>query len=257
MALDWYALTQSNYAAIQTGLSQLNDAATQMNKSITEQQNRVQAAMDEVDAFVQQSLYGMLYQYQNLNLTLASVQNLISTVSKVGGYKWYVQMLADDYKKTVTNNVMIPAQTTVQNILNAMTSFYANQWQSCAQQYAPQLVQPQLSVGRLQQCITVAIPYFKALADTTLSMFGFGKTGLGTVLGFLDQCSPSSTTCVAKFLNDMPNILNNIVMSVSNLQSLPNAFIQPGVPAVKECTDLIMADIQQTLQGLVNKTTSC
>ncbi|XP_062564768.1 uncharacterized protein LOC134227370 [Armigeres subalbatus] len=256
-ALDWYALTQANYAAIQTGLAQINDAASQMNQSIIEQQNRVQAAMDEVDGFVRQSLFGMLYQYQSLNLTLPAVQRVISSVSKVSDFKWYAAYLADDYKKSVTNNVMIPAQSTVQNILNAMTSFFANQWNSCSQRYAPQLVQPQLSVGRLQHCITVAIPYFKALADTTLSMFGYGKTGITTILGFLDQCSPNSTSCVDKFLNDIPNLLNTMVMSVMNLQSLPNAFIQPGVPAVKECTDLIMTDIQQLLQGLVNKTTSC
>lgn len=198
VALDWYALTQANYAAIQTGLSQLNDAASQMNQSITEQQNRIQSAMDEIDAYVQQSLFGMLYQYQNLNVSLPLIQNLVGSVYKVGGYKWYIQMLANDYKKTVTNNVMIPAQSTVQSILNAMTTFFANQYQGCAQQYAPQLVQPQLSVGRLQVCITAAIPYFKALADTTMSMFGYGKTGVTTILGFLNQCSPSSTDCVQK-----------------------------------------------------------
>lgn len=257
VALDWYALTQANYAAIQTGLSQLNDAASQMNQSITEQQNRIQSAMDEIDSYVQQSLFGMLYQYQNLNVSLPLIQNLVGSVYKVGGYKWYIQMLANDYKKTVTNNVMIPAQSTVQSILNAMTTFFANQYQGCAQQYAPQLVQPQLSVGRLQVCITAAIPYFKALADTTMSMFGYGKTGVTTILGFLNQCSPSSTDCVQKFLGDAPSLLNNMVMAITNLQSLPNAFIQPGVPAVKECTDLIMSDIQQTLQGLVNKTSSC
>ncbi|EAT40497.1 AAEL007776-PA [Aedes aegypti] len=257
LALDWYALTQANYAAIQNGLSQLNDAASQMNQSITEQQNRVQSAMDELDDYVRQSIYGLLYQYQSLNVNLTTIQNLIQVVYKVGGYKWYVSMLADDYKKTVTNNVMIPAQSTVQNILSAMTNFYANQWQSCSQQYAPQLVQPQLSVGRLKLCITAAIPYFKALADTTLSLFSYGKTGLTTLLGFLDQCSPSSSSCVQKFLNDAPNLMNNLVMSITNLQSLPNMFMQPGVPAVKECTDLIMADIQQTLQSLVNKTTNC
>lgn len=257
VALDWYALTQANYAAIQSGLAQINDAATQMNQSIIEQQNRVQAAMDEVDGFVRQSLFGMLYQYQSLNITLPVVQRVISSVSKVSDYKWYAAYLADDYKKSVTNNVMIPAQTTVQNILNAMTSFFANQWNSCSQRYAPQLVQPQLSVGRLQRCISVAIPYFKALADTTLSMFGYGKSGITTIISMLDQCSPNSTSCATKFLNDVPNLLNTLVMSVMNLQVLPNAFIQPGVPAVKECTDLIMTDIQETLQGLVNKTTSC
>lgn len=198
MGLDWYGLTQANYAAIQTGLAQLNDAATRMNQSIIEQQNRIQAALDGVDDFVRQSLFGVMFQYQNLNITMDQISNIGGKVQKAGNYKWYVSFLANNYKDSVTSNVMVPAQSIVQNILNAMTAFYSQQWQTCAQQYAPQLVQARLSVGRLQQCILVAVPYFEVVANTTISMFDYGKTGAKTILKFLDLCSSNSANCVAK-----------------------------------------------------------
>lgn len=256
-ALDWYALTQANYAAIQTGLAQLNDAARQMNKSIVEQQTRVQSAMDGIDEFVRQALFGLMFQYQNLNVSMDQIATVRGKVSRAGNFKWYVSFIADNYKSSVTSNVLIPAQSIVQSILNAMTAFYSQQWQSCAQQYAPQLVQAQLSVGRLQQCILLAVPYFEAVANTTTSMFNYGMTGAKTVLQFLGFCSPSSTTCVTKFFNDLPNLFNTWIRSITNLEGIPDSILQPGIPAVKECVDLITSDIQQTLQGLVNKTNSC
>nr|AAV90697.1 putative 30.5 kDa secreted protein 30.5k-1 [Aedes albopictus] len=257
LAFDWYAFTQANYASIQTGLAQLNAAATQMNQSIIQQQNRVQNGMDNLDNFIRQSLIALWIQNPNLNLTGDQLQSTLNSLSKAANYKSAVSYIADDYKQSVTNNVMIPAQSIVQNILNAMTTFYTNQWQSCAQQQASQLLQPRLSVGRLQQCISVAVPYFEMVANTTLSMLDYGKTGASTVLSMLNLCSSSSTNCVSKFLNDLPNLLNNIVNAVSFLSGIPSAIIQPGKPAVQECVTLITADIQQTLQGLVNKTTTC
>lgn len=257
LALDWYALSQSNYAAIQTGLAQLNDAATQMNQSIIEQQNRVMAGLDDLDASIRQSLYVLWFQYPGLNLTMDQLKNTASQIYKAANYKSYASYLADDYKQSVTNNVMIPAQTIVQNILTAMTIFYGQQWQSCAQKYAPQLVQPQTSVGRLQQCISLAVPYFKAVADTILAMLATGKNGVTTIVNLLNTCSPNSTDCVTKFFNDLPNLLNNLVSGVSSLSGIPSSIIQPGKPAVKECVDLITADIQEILESLTNKTSSC
>ncbi|XP_065092607.1 uncharacterized protein LOC135713423 [Ochlerotatus camptorhynchus] len=257
LALDWYGLTQANYAAIQTGLAQLNDAATRMNQSIIDQQNRIQAALDGVDDFVRQSVFGLMFQYQNLNITMDQITNIGGKIHKAGDYKWYVSYIADDYKRSVTSNVMIPAQSIVQNILNAMTTFYSQQSQSCAQQYAPQLVQARLSVGRLQQCILMATPYFELVANTTTVMFGSGISGAKTILKYLDLCSPNSTTCVTKFFNDVPNLMNNLIISLMNLQGIPESIMSPGVPAVKECVDLISVDIKQVLQGLVNKTNSC
>uniref|UniRef100_C6ZQU9 Putative 30.5 kDa secreted protein n=1 Tax=Ochlerotatus triseriatus TaxID=7162 RepID=C6ZQU9_OCHTR len=257
LALDWYALSQANYAAIQNGLAQLNNAATQMNQSIIEQQDRVLAGLDDLDDTIRKSLLLLWVQYPNLNITMDQMRNTANQINKAANYKWYVANIADDYKQSVTNNVMIPAQTVVQNILTAMTTFYAQQWQSCAQTYAPQLVQPQTSVGRLQQCISMAVPYFKTVADTTLVMFANGKSAVATILNLLNACSPSSTNCVTKFLNDLPNLLSNVVNGVSRLEGIPSSIIQPGKPAVKECVDLITADIQEILQGLVNKTSSC
>ncbi|XP_065092606.1 uncharacterized protein LOC135713422 [Ochlerotatus camptorhynchus] len=257
LALDWYALSQANYAAIQTGLAQLNDAATQMNQSIIEQRNRVLAGLDNIDDSIRQSLFVLWVKYPNLNLTMDQLKNTANQIFKAANYKPYVAYIADDYKQSVTNNVMIPAQTIVQNILTAMTTFYAQQWQSCAQKYAPQLVQPQMSVGRLQQCISLAVPYFKAVSDSALAMFDSGKNGITTIISLLNTCSPTSSDCVTKFFNDLPNLLNNIVNAVSSLSGIPASIIQPGKPAVKECVDLITADVQDALQGLVNKTNSC
>ncbi|EAT40496.1 AAEL007780-PA [Aedes aegypti] len=257
LAVDWYAFTQANYAAVQNGLAQINDAATQMNQSIIQQQNRVQNAMDDMDSYIRKSLVALWIQHSNLNLSGDQLQSTLNSISKASNYKDHVAYIAEDYKQSVTSNVMVPAQSVVQSILNAMMTFYANQWQSCAQQYASQLVQPRLSVGRLQQCILVALPYFESVANTTLSMFDYGKSGVDTLLSMLDLCAPSSTNCVSKFFNDLPSLLNNVVNAVSFLSGIPSAIIQPGKPAVQECVALITADIQQTLQGLVNKTTSC
>lgn len=196
LAVDWYAWTQANYAAIQHGLAQLNDAAKQMNNSIIQQQNRVEHGMDSIDSFVRQSLLATWSQYSNLKFSADQMQRMMSSIYKANRFKTYVSDTADGYKRSVTSNVMIPAQAIVQSILSAMTTIYDKQ-QKCSS-YASQLVQPRTAIGRLQYCVLLAVPYFETVANTTLSLFDHGKNTVTTLIGLLGSCSPGSTSCVSK-----------------------------------------------------------
>uniref|UniRef100_T1DEP8 Putative 30.5 kDa secreted protein n=1 Tax=Psorophora albipes TaxID=869069 RepID=T1DEP8_9DIPT len=252
--LDWYALSQSNYAAIQSGLAELNAAATEMNKSLSATRDSITAAMDGVDLYVKQLMFGVWSQLPaSMNFSMNDLSSLMNNVDKLGNYKSYVGYITDDYKQSVTDNVMIPAQSIVRDNLNAMTALYGNMWSNCAQQNAQKLLQPQLSVGRLKQCITLAIPYFSDVANTVNSMFQMGKSGGNIIANFINLCTSGSASCIQKFINDAPNLVNNLVASSINLQSIPQAVIQPGKMVVKECVALITADIQSALQNI----TSC
>ncbi|XP_062554252.1 uncharacterized protein LOC134219525 [Armigeres subalbatus] len=255
LAVDWYAWTQANYAAIQHGLAQLNDAAKQMNNSIIQQQNRVEHGMDSIDSFVRQSLLATWSQYPNLKFSADQMQRMMSSIHKANRFKTYVSDTADGYKRSVTSNVMIPAQAIVQSILSAMTTIYDKQ-QKCSS-YASQLVQPRTAIGRLQYCVLLAVPYFETVTNTTLSLFDHGKNTVTTLISLLGSCSPGSTSCVSKFMDELPDLLNNVVNAISVLYVIPLTAMKPGKLAVQECVSLITEDIKQTVKELVHRILSC
>ncbi|XP_058822838.1 uncharacterized protein LOC131684195 [Topomyia yanbarensis] len=249
-ALDWFLLTQQNYAAIQSGLSQLNAAAALMNRSMVEQQNLAVAAVASLTVHMNRSLVDLRYRYPATNLT---TDRLYSTAYYTG----YVRSTTDQFRQSVTNNVMVPAQVIVRNILDAMSDLFSDWNRHCAETYAPNLVQPSISVGRLKDCLITNIPFFRGLTAATQLLLNYAKASVDSTMAQVQLCSPDSSNCLAKFFNDLPDQLNNIINSVGNLYGTPSMFSQSAVARNQECVALITTDIQETIQQIKTNVTVC
>lgn len=188
-AFDWYSFTEQNYAAIQFGLAQLNDAAKSMNSSMVENQQISQDAISGLIVHMNRSLVALQRQYpEAANL---STDQLPTTA----WYTGYVESVTNQFRQASTNNVMIPAQGIVRNILDAMNDLYH---QDCAEKYAAELVQPRISVGRLKGCLTTNVPFFVGLTETTQLLMSYSKTAVDATVAQVQFCSPNTTSCIAK-----------------------------------------------------------
>ncbi|XP_053694803.1 uncharacterized protein LOC128742459 [Sabethes cyaneus] len=251
VAFDWYSLTEQNYAAIQSGLAQLNQAAKVMNSSMVENQQISQSAISGLVVHVNKSLIALQRIYpEAANL---SSDQLPTTM----WYTGYVESVADQFRQASTNNVMMPAQGIVRNILDAMNDLYSNPSRSCAERYAANLVQPRISVGRLRDCLTTNIPFFRGLTETTQLLMRYTEAAVDAVIAQVQLCSPNSRRCIAKFFGDLPKLLGNIVSNINNLYGMPNAFSQPANERNRECVSLITIDIQEAIQNIKANVSAC
>ncbi|XP_055544171.1 uncharacterized protein LOC129729548 [Wyeomyia smithii] len=251
VAFDWYSLTEQNYAAIQSGLAQLNDAAKGMNTSMVENQKICQDAINGLIVHINRSLIALQRVYpEAANL---STDQLPSTMF----YTWYVESVADQFRQASTNNVMMPAQRVVRTILDAMNDLYSNPSRSCAERYATQLIQPRISVGRLKDCLTTNIPFFRGLTETTELLLRYTEKAADANIAQVQLCTPDSRSCIAEFFEDLPRILGNIISNMGSLYGFPNAFGQPASERNQECVSLITLDIQEAIQDMKANVTSC
>ncbi|XP_053693182.1 uncharacterized protein LOC128741406 [Sabethes cyaneus] len=241
VAFDWYSFTEQNYAAIQSGLAHLNEAARGMNTSMVENQQISQNAIRELVVHINQSLISLQRIYpEAANL---STDQLPTTT----WYTGYVESVTDQFRQASTNNVMMPAQGVVRNILNAMDDLYH---QDCGEKYAADLIQPRISVGRLRDCLTTNIPFFQGLTETTQLLMRYSMTAVDATIAQVQLCSPNSRSCFAKFFTDLPRMLSNIINNIINLNGVPNAFSQPANERNQECVSLITNDIDEAIQDI-------
>ncbi|XP_058818217.1 uncharacterized protein LOC131681438 [Topomyia yanbarensis] len=249
-ALDWFLLTQQNYAAIQSGLSQLNAAAALMHRSMVEQQNLALAAVDGLTVHMNRSLADLKHRYPATNVTTDRLDG-------TEFYAGFVRSTTDQFRQSVTNNVMVPAQVIVRDILDAMNDLFSERNRNCAERYASNLVQPSISVGRLKDCLITNIPFFRGLTSATQLLLNYAKAAVDSTMAQVQLCSPDSSNCLAKFCHDLPDQLNNIINSVGNLYGTPSMFSQSAVARNQECVALITTDIQETIQEIRTNVTNC
>ncbi|XP_055640553.1 uncharacterized protein LOC129777964 [Toxorhynchites rutilus septentrionalis] len=248
--IDWYTFTDKIYGGIQIGLSQLNSAAADLNRTINEQQDVVVNSIEDVTRYINTSLAGLWARYPSFNLT---TDKLYGT----SYYTSYVRGVSEEYRQSVTANVMVPAQEIVRNILSTMVNFYSSTFNACSEQKAMSLSQTSASVGRLKDCLSMADPFARGLASTTRSLTEYAKAGVDIVIKQLKVCSPNSRNCINKFFTDLPNQLNNIIATIPNLSNLPYAFINPGVSMNQECVKLISSDVQDIIQNIADQMSAC
>ncbi|XP_055641682.1 uncharacterized protein LOC129778659 [Toxorhynchites rutilus septentrionalis] len=248
--IDWYTFTEQVYGGIQTGLSQLNSAAADLNRTINEQQDVIVNSIEDVTRYINASLAGLWSRYPTFKLT---TDQLYDTTY----YTTYVRDVSENYRKSVTNNVMIPAQDIVRNILSTMVNFYSSTFNTCSEQKAMSLSQASASVGRLKDCLSMAHPFARGLASTVKSLMEYAKAGVQVVIDQQKVCSLSSRNCTNKYFADLPDQLNKIISAIADLSSLPYAFVNTGGPINKGCVKLISLDVQDILQNIANQMSAC
>ncbi|XP_062556429.1 uncharacterized protein LOC134221252 [Armigeres subalbatus] len=259
-ALDWYALTQANYAAIQSGLAQLNEAARQINQSITTQEKRCIAALNDLDDFAQKTIRSLMYQYPQYNISLELTNNALQSIPNASSIV-EVSDMAEYFRQKIVFDVMVSAQSIIRSILNATNIVYGHQSKRCSQQYAARLTQPQLSVGRLRRCIDFAVPYIGDLADTFLGLVNYSKNAGSELLKLFNICSPNSTYCMTIMgfeIGFSVHRINDLYLtSWGQFGKNLARFIMSVWSTMGDCANIIEDDIKEILHDLVNKTISC
>uniref|UniRef100_A0A1Q3EUZ3 Putative 30.5 kDa secreted protein n=1 Tax=Culex tarsalis TaxID=7177 RepID=A0A1Q3EUZ3_CULTA len=249
---DWFSLIQSNYAAVQSGLAQLNNASVAINATINTQANLASAAIVDLQQHMAKGLTDLQARFPDQHLNIGSMLN---------GFSWFtgeVPQVLHEFRQTITDDVMAPSQVVVQNILNAMTEFYFSSGSSsCAQRYAPNLVQARISVGRFAQCFWADMPFTNQPTLGTQMLMNDGKAISDVILGQLKYCSPGSSNCTAAFFKSLPGLMNQAQWNVANLQGFPRFWTQAGVPFNQNCAAAIGADIKDAIERIRSSIASC
>ncbi|XP_062555786.1 uncharacterized protein LOC134220698 [Armigeres subalbatus] len=250
-ALDLFTITQINYAIIQSGLSQLGEATRQFNCTISEQEQRAVAALDGVNKFIEQTFYGLTYQYPQHSMVLSQMNLSLDTdqISKVSSYKSVVTDFANKSKNSFVRLTMTASNWIMQLHSYTMAQIAALP-KNCSDQYALQFIGPLASFDRMQHCSGSVGPHFEATVNTTIRMLNFGRNMAADIFRFMDLCSPNSTACVRKVLNR-----NSLLLDA--FQYMPQMYTMPWKDTWFDCVSLIYVDIQNTLSNLFSSEHTC
>lgn len=250
IAADWFTLMDANYAAIQTGLAQLNNASNALSEALNLQQQVIQDAFDGLSQHVNRSLVDIRTKYPFVSLT--------STELSPAGFKTYVGNLIGQFRQTVTNSVMIPAQTVVSSVLGAMYDFYGRkQYSECAKQKAADLMQPRISVGRFADCLLANVPFVEKIAKVAQFSLKSANNMVDAGIGQLNFCSAGSLNCTSVILNAWPSEYSVLIGALNNLQGIYPFYANPGIAINQQCTSLLTIDIQDAIQAVRKSVSAC
>ncbi|KAL1403439.1 hypothetical protein pipiens_005683 [Culex pipiens pipiens] len=249
-AADWFTLMDANYASIQTGLAQLNNASNALSIALNQQQQIIQNAYDGLSEHVNRSLVDIRTKYPFVSLT--------STQLNPAGFRTYVGGLIAQFRQTVTNSVMIPAQTIVSGVLAAMYDFYGQkQYSECAKQMAANLMQPRISVGRFADCLLANVPFVEKIAKVAQFSLNSANNMVDAGIGQLNYCSVGSFNCTSVILNAWPNEYSVLIGALNNLQGIYPYYANPGIAINKQCATLLSIDMQDAIQTVRNSVSAC
>uniref|UniRef100_A0A1Q3FAZ7 Putative 30.5 kDa secreted protein n=1 Tax=Culex tarsalis TaxID=7177 RepID=A0A1Q3FAZ7_CULTA len=249
-AADWFTLMDANYAAIQAGLAKLNNASNALSQALNQQQQVIQNAFDGLSEHVNRSLVDIRTKYSFVGMT--------STELNSAGFKTYVANLIAQFRQTVTNSVMIPAQTVVSGILAAMYDFYGKKQNSeCAKQKAADLMQPRISVGRFADCLLANVPFVEKIAKVAQFSLKSANNMVDAGISQLNYCSAGSINCTSVILNAWPSEYTVLIGALNNLQGIYPFYANPGIAINKQCASLLTIDIQDAIQAVRNSVSAC